>query len=95
MDSPSPSPAATASTTLLVADIGGTRARFALLDESGAPQQVRILAVADFAGPIEAIEAYLAEVACPGLRAATIALAALVHEPVIRLTNAAWTFSRD
>ncbi|MEF8730898.1 MAG: glucokinase [Candidatus Accumulibacter meliphilus] len=93
--SPSPSPAATASTALLVADIGGTRARFALLDESGAPQQVRILAVADFAGPIEAIEAYLAEVACPGLRAAAIALAAPVHEPVIRLTNAAWTFSRD
>jgi glucokinase len=39
---------------MLVADIGGTRARFALLDESGSPERVRILAVADFAGPAEA-----------------------------------------
>ena len=43
----------------LVADIGGTRARFALLDDSGLPDQVRILSVGDFAGPLEAIQAYL------------------------------------
>ncbi len=82
------------SPSLLVADIGGTRARFALLDDQGAPDRVRVLAVADFAGPMEAIEAYLAEFGSPALRAAAIALAAPVHEPVIRMTNAPWTFSR-
>lgn len=80
---------------MLVADIGGTRARFALLDELGAPHLTRILAVADFAGPIEAIEAYLAEIGCRSLRAAAIALAAPVHDEDIRLTNGSWTFSRE
>jgi glucokinase len=79
----------------LVADIGGTRARFALLDRTGSPGLVRILAVSDFPGPVEAIQAYLEEVGAPALQAAAIALAAPVHGEVIRLTNAAWTFSRD
>lgn len=79
---------------MLVADIGGTRARFALLDESGSPERVRILAVADFAGPAEAIQAYLTEVGCPGLQAAAIALAGPVHDEVVGLTNGAWTFAR-
>ncbi len=78
----------------LVADIGGTRARFALLDESGSPGLVRILAVDDFAGPVEAVQAYLADVGGPDLQAAAIALAAPVHAEVVRLTNGAWTFRR-
>ena len=92
---PRPSSFASNRAARLVADIGGTRARFALLDEQGAPQQVQILAVADFAGPVEAIEAYLDEVGCYGLQAAAIALAAPVDEQEIRLTNAAWTFARS
>ena len=79
---------------MLVADVGGTRARFALLDESGSPAQVRILAVADFASPVEAIRAYLSELDAAPPRAAAIALAAPVHDEVIRLTNGAWTFAR-
>ena len=79
---------------MLVADVGGTRARFALLDESGSPVQVRILAVADFASPVEAIRAYLSDVGGPAPAAAAIALAAPVHDEVIRLTNGAWTFAR-
>ena len=78
----------------LVADIGGTHARFALLDEQGAPSAVRILAVADHAGPIEAIEHYLAEVGQPRLSAAALAIAATVGDDPIRLTNGPWTFSR-
>ncbi|MCQ1548907.1 MAG: glucokinase, partial [Candidatus Accumulibacter phosphatis] len=80
--------------TMLVADIGGTRARFALLDESGAPDRVRILAVADFSGPAAAIQAYLTEVGGPALQAAAIALAGPVQDEVVRLTNGAWTFAR-
>ncbi|WP_313950754.1 glucokinase [Accumulibacter sp.] len=80
---------------MLVADIGGTRARFALLDHQGSPHLIRIMAVADFAGPVEAIQAYLRELGCSALRAAAIALAAPVHDEVIRLTNGSWTFSRE
>jgi glucokinase len=79
---------------MLVADVGGTRARFALLDDGGALQQLRVLAVEDFAGPVEAIRAYLDELGGVSLRAAAIALAAPVHEEVVRLTNAPWVFSR-
>lgn len=81
-------------TRLLVADVGGTRARLALLDERGLPENVRVLAVADYEGPVEAIEAYLSEFGSPRLQAAAMALAAPVHQPVIRLTNAGWTFAR-
>jgi glucokinase len=79
---------------MLVADIGGTRARFALLDQSGTPECVRMFAVADFPGPVEAIQAYLGEVGGHALQAAAIALAGPIHEDPVRLTNAAWTFSR-
>lgn len=82
----------------LVADIGGTRARFALLDARGVPGSLRILAVADYAGPVEAISAYLNEVSPPGgplqLNAVALAIAATVGEGDVRLTNGTWTFSR-
>ncbi|MCM8626221.1 glucokinase [Accumulibacter sp.] len=80
----------------LVADIGGTSARFALLDDAGLPAQVRVLAVADHPGPAEAIDAYLAAIDAPGdLGEAAIALACPVHQPVVRLTNGDWEFSRE
>ncbi len=80
--------------TRLVADVGGTHARFALLDEKGIPRRAEVFAVADFAGPVEAIEAFLARRGEGDLEAAAIALAAPVHEDVIRLTNASWVFHR-
>jgi len=81
--------------TRIVADIGGTHARFALLDEANTPRRVQVLAVADFAGPVEAMQAYLAASASPAPSAAAIAIAAPVHEGVVALTNASWSFSRD
>ncbi len=83
----------------LVADIGGTHARFALLDRQGVPSALRVLAVAEHAGPVEAIGAYLADVGQPCLSAAALAIAAtVVDESVadnaVRLTNAGWVFSR-
>ncbi|MDS4015044.1 MAG: glucokinase [Candidatus Accumulibacter sp.] len=82
------------SPAMLVADVGGTRARFALLDDDGAPQHLRILAVEDHAGPVEAIQAYLDELRGAPLHAAAIALAAPVDQQVVRLTNAPWVFAR-
>lgn len=81
--------------THLVADIGGTRARFALLDAAGVPGDIRVLDVADHAGPCEAIEAYLTQVGPRQLSAAALAIAAPVGDSPIRLTNADWVFSRD
>lgn len=79
---------------MLVADIGGTHARFALLDESGTPDRVRVFVVADFAGPVEAIQAYLGELGVETLEAAAIALAGPICDDLVRLTNADWIFSR-
>ncbi|WP_193385197.1 glucokinase, partial [Rubrivivax gelatinosus] len=46
----------------LVADIGGTNARFALVDGAGAPpRDIHRVRCADYAGPVEAARAYLAE----------------------------------
>ncbi|WP_031170369.1 glucokinase [Streptosporangium roseum] len=79
----------------LVADIGGTNARFGLVTEPGGqPQAVAVLAGADHDGLPEAVAAYLAEHAGgvqPG--AACIAIAGPVEGDRYRLTNAGWTGS--
>lgn len=81
----------------LVADIGGTNARFALLD-GGAPgtalREVRSLPNSHFASLQHAIEHYLSEVGATPARAA-IAVACPVNGDEIRLTNRAWSFSRS
>lgn len=78
----------------LVGDIGGTQARFALLDAQGRPTRVAVLPVAGFATPEAAIERYLADIGAPRLDAAALAIAAPVPAAgAVRLTNAGWEFS--
>lgn len=81
----------------LIADIGGTNARFALTDPQ-APQPTllspRSLRNADFASLQHAAEHYLAEAGARPRRAA-IAVASPVGADEIRLTNRAWSFSRS
>ncbi len=83
--------------TRLIADIGGTNARFALTDPAGMPIRERRLAVAAHAGLGEAAQAYLAGL--PGsvgpIREAVIAVATPVDAETIRFTNSPWTFTRD
>jgi glucokinase len=83
-------------TLALIADIGGTNARFALCDPA-APvprlQQPLSLRTADFASLQHATEHYLAAVNARPRRAA-IALACPVEGDEIRLTNRAWSFNR-
>ncbi|MBB5014730.1 glucokinase [Rehaibacterium terrae] len=81
----------------LVADIGGTNARFALADLSPprpALREQRSLKAADFASLQHAVEHYLAEVGATPKRAA-IAVACPVDGDEIRLTNRAWSFGRE
>jgi glucokinase len=80
----------------LVADIGGTNARFALTDldrPAAALHDIRTLRGADFPGLQQACEHYLAEAGVRPRRAA-IAVASPVDSDEIRLTNRAWSFGR-
>jgi len=81
----------------LVADIGGTNARFGTVAGPGAPvADVRVLPVAGHAGPAAAVKAYLAgqDPAHPAPKSAAFALATALDGDQIELTNGAWNFSR-
>ena len=95
-------PPAAAGYPRLVADIGGTNARFGWVAAPGTPvAHVRKLAVPDFAGPAEAAKAYLAGLeAAPGGdgRApchAAFAVATAVVGDRVSFTNSHWDFSRS
>jgi glucokinase len=85
----------------LVADIGGTNARFGWVagPHSGV-EHVMKLPVATHAGPASAVQAYLAELrrllgsGLPGPRKAAFAVATAVHGDQVALTNSHWGFSR-
>ncbi|GIH73702.1 glucokinase [Planobispora longispora] len=82
-------------TPWLVADVGGTNARFGLITEPGGqPEAVAVLTGKDHAGLPEAVAAYLAEHA-GGVRpgAACIAIAGPIDGDRYRLTNAGWSGS--
>jgi len=81
----------------LVADIGGTSARFALTDPQAEVPQLsgqRSLPCSEFASLQDAARHYLESVGERPARAA-IAVASPVEEDEIRLTNRAWSFSRS
>ncbi|MBB6600389.1 glucokinase [Luteimonas sp. MC1825] len=83
-------------TLALIADIGGTNARFALCDpDEPVPRllQSQSLRTAGFASLQHAAEHYLAGLGARPRRAA-IALACPVDGDEIRLTNRAWSFNR-
>jgi glucokinase len=83
-------------TPRLIADIGGTNARFALLNESGRQDEV-VLACADYPDVVTATEHYLrtvgaAEAPLRPLEAA-IAIASPITGDIVRMTNHVWQFS--
>lgn len=87
----------------LVADVGGTNARFGWVDDpSGSVRYVRTLPVAEHAGPSEAVAAYLATLprsphgqGSPRPRRSAWALATALEGDWVELTNSHWRFSRD
>ena len=90
----SPAPGnAFASPLRLVADIGGSSARFALLDAAGQPSAIATLAVADHPTLADAVEAYLRLQGLPRPEEAAIAIANPVNDDQIRMTNHHWSFS--
>jgi glucokinase len=86
----------------LLADVGGSNARFAWMSAPGqAPQHVRTLAVAEHPQLVDAARAYLSGLAVSGLIApsdqpasAALAVATAVTGDAVRFTNSAWSFSQ-
>lgn len=81
----------------LLADIGGTNARFALQID-GRFEAVRVLACADYPTLSAAIDAYLAQAVALGCDTgaivhAAIAIANPVDDDLVRMTNHHWSFS--
>ncbi len=78
----------------LVADIGGTNARFALVPErSTEPQQEVSVRCADFEGLEQAIRSYLADHNNPTVQEAALDVATGITGDFIQLTNGPWRFS--
>jgi glucokinase len=85
-------------TLRLLADIGGTNARFAIQTEAGQFELTEVLACADYATLDDAMAAYLGQAAARGypvsaLRHAAIAIANPVDGDMINMTNHHWRFS--
>ena len=81
------------SSSALVADIGGTHARFALV-ESGEVYHATVLRCADYEGPAAAAKAFLAA-HCSDSHPArgAFAVASAITGDRVELTNSPWRFS--
>jgi len=79
----------------LIADIGGTNARFALADAEKRISAERVLSCGDYPDLAQAAAAYLRDIPGPRPRRAAIAVATPVTGDWIDLTNNHWSFSRE
>src|SRR5437879_11055384 len=77
----------------LLADIGGTNARFALERAPGQIDTIRVLACADYAEFADAVEAYLAQCEHVAVRHAAIAITNPVQRPEVKMTTHHCAFS--
>jgi glucokinase len=78
----------------LVADIGGTNIRLALVGPAGEPSHIMKLQCADFLDPAAAVDAYIDRVpAAARPLAAAFAVASPVAGDRIEMTNHPWSFS--
>ncbi|WP_234267074.1 glucokinase [Hydrogenophaga sp. NFH-34] len=79
----------------LLADIGGTNARFGWQAAPGEPvSAVRVLACAEHPSLMGAIRAYLAQAGLAAPRAAALAIASPITGDQVRMTNHHWGFSQ-
>ena len=77
----------------LIADIGGTNARFALADSENYYQPL-VLAVDKFPSPADALDAYLQYVQIPCPPFACLGIAAPVDRDSFGMTNCGWVFDK-
>lgn len=79
----------------LLADIGGTHTRFAILMPSGDIRQIKVLKSADFDGLADAISAYADQITLPMPDHGVIGVAAPVMGDQIDMTNHHWSIDID
>jgi len=79
----------------LIADIGGTNARFALLSKAHGIHQQRVLTCANYTDIAAAIEDYFSMVGNPLITEAALALATPIVSDQVKMTNNHWSFSID
>jgi glucokinase len=77
----------------LLADVGGTNARFALERGPGQVDSIQVLRCADHAQFCNAVDAYLEQAGRPPVRHAAVAIATPVQGDAIQMTNHHWQFS--
>src|SRR5215475_2216028 len=75
----------------LVGDIGGSNARFAIVEPGNYPSEVRKLPIAQYPSLAEALEDY--QSSAPMVEEAVLAVAAPVLSDEVRFSNSAWRFS--
>ncbi len=76
---------------VLIGDIGGTNARFGLIETKGAaPRLLSREATHGHPDPSAAIRVSLAGSGAPAPRSAILAIAGRVDAPAVQLTNADW-----
>ena len=87
---------ATRAKTLLIGDIGGTNARFALASPEGAGfTRPLTLKCAEFSTSVAAMKHYLGEIAAPAPDAVCLAAAGPVIDASIKVTNNHWTLAAN
>jgi len=78
----------------LLADIGGTNARFALQQPGGSPRNVAVFRSHDYRGLATALKDYLGRFKPkPAPHQAAFAVASPIFGDLIQVTNSPWTFS--
>lgn len=77
----------------VIADIGGTNARFALLNSDGSIHSERVLDVDDYPDFASAYEEYLQHCGNPKVTQAAVAIANPIDGDRIKMTNHDWDFS--
>lgn len=85
---------ADAASSYLVADIGGTHARFALVQADGTPGPPVVMQTCDFADFPQALSAFIDKHAKGPVAAAAICGAGPVSDGVITMTNCPWIIDR-
>lgn len=83
---------------VLIADIGGTNARFAICEENSTGlKNIQTFLCVQFGTPADAIKKYLSTIDSPILSAACLGVAGPVNEAddLVKLTNSPWSFSKN
>ncbi|MCA0912032.1 glucokinase [Marinobacter nauticus] len=80
----------------LVGDIGGTNARFALVEQGSVqPRAIEVLPCRDYENLDQAVVAYLERAGVASVRQACLAVASPVRGTQVRMTNNHWRFDTE